>query len=46
MELKIDNLSLEEKIGQMIIVGIEGNKITERTKKIILKYKMQIKIFS
>ena len=32
--------SLEEKIGQMIIVGIEGNKITERTKKIILKYKI------
>ena len=40
MELKIDNLSLEEKIGQMIIVGIEGNKITERIKKIILKYKI------
>ena len=40
MKLKIDNLSLEEKIGQMIIVGIEGNKITERTKKIILKYKI------
>ena len=40
MELKIEDLSLEEKIGQMIIVGIDGNKITERTKKIILKYKI------
>ena len=29
MELKIEDLSLEEKIGQMIIVGIDGNKITE-----------------
>ena len=27
MELKIEDLSLEEKIGQMIIVGIDGNKI-------------------
>ena len=40
MELKIENLSLEEKIGQMIMVGIEGNKITERTKKLVLKYKI------
>ena len=24
----------------MIIVGIEGNQITERTKKLILKYKI------
>ena len=40
MNLKIEDLSLEEKIGQMIIVGIDGNKITERTKKIILKYKI------
>ena len=40
MELKIEDLSLEEKIGQMIIVGIDGNKITERTRKLILKYKI------
>ena len=40
MDLKIGNLSLEEKIGQMLIVGIEGDKITERTRKMILKYKI------
>lgn len=40
MELQIDNLSLEEKIGQMLIVGVESNKITERTRKLILKYKI------
>lgn len=40
MELKIEDLSLEEKIGQMIIVGIDGSKITERTRKLILKYKI------
>ena len=40
MELKVEDLSLEEKIGQMLIVGIEGNKITPRTKDLILKYKI------
>ena len=40
MELKIEDLSLEEKIGQMIIVGIDESKITERTRKLILKYKI------
>ena len=40
MELKIEDLGLEEKIGQMIIVGIDGSKITERTRKLILKYKI------
>ena len=40
MKLKIEDLSLEEKIGQMIIVGIDGSKITERTRKLILKYKI------
>lgn len=40
MELKIENLSIEEKIGQMLMVGIEGTKITERTKKLILQYKI------
>lgn len=40
MEITIQDLSIEEKIGQMLMVGIEGNKITERTKKLILKYKI------
>ena len=26
MEFQIDDLSLEEKIGQMLIVGVESNK--------------------
>lgn len=33
-------LSIEEKIGQMIIVGMETNYITERIKEIIQKYKI------
>lgn len=40
MEIKVDDLTLEEKIGQMLIVGVESNKIKERTKKLILKYKI------
>jgi len=40
MKIKVENLSLEEKIGQMLIVGVESNRITERTKKLILKYKI------
>ncbi len=40
MNFKIEDLSLKEKVGQMIIVGIEGNTITERTRKLILKYKI------
>lgn len=40
MELQMNHLSLEEKIGQMLMVGIESNKITERTRKLILKYKI------
>ena len=38
--MEINELSIEEKIGQMIITGIEGNSITKRTEKLILKYKI------
>lgn len=40
MEKNFKDLSIEEKIGQMLIVGIEQNKITQRTKDLILKYKI------
>ena len=40
MEIKLENLSLEEKLGQMLMVGIEGPQITERTRKLILQYKI------
>ena len=36
----IKNLSLEEKIGQMLIVGFEGKKITQRNIDQIQKYKV------
>lgn len=40
MDIKISDLSTQEKLGQMLIVGVEGNKITQRTKDLILKYKV------
>ena len=40
MEIRINDLSIEEKIGQMLLVGIEGNEITQRTRNLILKYKV------
>lgn len=40
MDIKVSDLSTQEKIGQMLIVGIEGNKITQRTIDLILKYKV------
>lgn len=40
MDIKISDLSIQEKIGQMLIVGVEHNKITQRTKDLILKYKV------
>lgn len=36
--VKINELSIEEKIGQMIMVGIEGKTITKRIKKLIEHY--------
>lgn len=40
MSIDIKELSIKEKIGQMIIVGIDSTYITERTKKLILDYKI------
>ena len=40
MVYDIKNLSLEEKIGQMLMVGFEGNKITQRNIEQIQKYKV------
>lgn len=36
----IENLTLEEKIGQMLIVGMEGTVVNERIKTLIQKYKV------
>ena len=38
--MDIKELSLEEKIGQMIIIGMDSNYITERIKNMILEYKI------
>lgn len=40
MKYDVNSLTLEEKIGQMLMVGIDGNKITKRTIKQIQKYKI------
>lgn len=40
MDIKVSNLTVQEKLGQMLIVGVEGNKITDRTRDLILKYKV------
>ena len=40
MNVNIDELTIQEKIGQMMIVGIDKNYITERTKRLILDYKI------
>lgn len=38
--MKIKELSIEEKIGQMIIIGMDTNYITDRIKTMITKYKI------
>lgn len=38
--LKIEELSLTEKIGQMLMIGLDTNYITERIKTMITKYKV------
>lgn len=40
MEINIEELSLEEKIGQMLIIGMDTNYITDRIKNMIQKYKI------
>lgn len=38
--MNINELSIQEKIGQMIIVGMDTSYITERIKKLIIEYKI------
>ena len=38
--VNLDDLSIEEKLGQMMMVGFNGNKINDRVKNLILKYKV------
>ena len=38
--LNVNELSLTEKIGQMIIVGVDGTTVSPRLKKLILDYKI------
>ncbi len=40
MKYKINELTKEEKIGQMLMVGMETNYITDRIKKLIQTYKI------
>ena len=38
--MNVNELSLTEKIGQMIIVGVDGTTVSPRLKKLILDYKI------
>ena len=38
--MKLEELNLTEKIGQMIMIGLDTNYITERIKTMITKYKI------
>lgn len=38
--MKIEELSIQEKVGQMLIIGMDSNHITERIKTMITKYKV------
>ena len=38
--IELQKLSLEEKVGQMMMVGFEGNSVNERIKTLILKNKV------
>ena len=38
--LELKDLTMQEKIGQMMMVGLTGNKINDRIKNLILKYKI------
>jgi beta-N-acetylhexosaminidase len=38
--MNIKELSIQEKVGQMIIIGMDTNYITERIKTMIVKYKI------
>ena len=36
----LEELSIREKVGQMLIVGLDSNKINERIKNLIENYKI------
>lgn len=38
--MKINELSIQEKIGQMLMIGMDTNYITDRVKEMITKYKV------
>ena len=38
--MELNELSIQEKIGQMIIIGMDSNYITDRIKTMITKYKI------
>lgn len=38
--MEIKELSIQEKIGQMIMVGMDTNYVTERIKTMITRYKV------
>ena len=38
--MELNKLSVEEKVGQMIMVGMETNYITERIETMVKKYKI------
>lgn len=40
MEVKLEDLNLQEKIGQMLMVGMETTYVTERVEKLIKQYKI------
>lgn len=40
MVSKIRELSIKEKVGQMIIIGMDSNQITDRIKNMIINYKI------
>ena len=38
--VNVNELSMHEKLGQMMMVGFDGNKISDRIKDLVLKYKV------
>ena len=38
--VNVNELSMHEKLGQMMRVGFDGNKISDRIKDLVLKYKV------
>ena len=38
--MNIKDLTIEEKVGQMIMVGLDDNYVTNRMKKLIVEHKI------